>query len=101
MIDRQSPCVKFKFSLNGKDNEMAAGLNHLLIAVPRPSGETVETPSERQPAAKFHFVRLAVIMKQLGTTSPQQAASGGQLRLSKGFYKYYLTGLKAMHPKLA
>ena len=42
--DRQSPRVEFKFSLNGKDNEMAAGLNHLLIAVPRPGGGAVETP---------------------------------------------------------
>ena len=85
MNDQQSPRVEFKFSLNGKDSKMAAGLNHLLVAVPRPSGETVETPSEMQPAAKFHFARLAVIMKRLGTTSPQQVDSGGQLRLSKGF----------------
>ena len=42
--DRQSPQVEFKFSLNGKDNEMAAGLNHLLVAVPRPGGGAVETP---------------------------------------------------------
>ena len=39
--DRQSPRVEFKFSLNGKDNEMAAGLNHLLLAVPRPGGGAV------------------------------------------------------------
>jgi hypothetical protein len=42
--DRQSPRVEFKFSINGKDNEMAAGLNHLLLAVPRPGGGAVETP---------------------------------------------------------
>ena len=41
--DRQSPRVEFKFSINGKDNEMAAGLNHLLVAVPRPGGGAVET----------------------------------------------------------
>ncbi|MBF9236509.1 glycogen debranching protein [Hymenobacter sp. BT683] len=40
----QSPRVEFKFSLNGKDNEMAPGLNHLLVAVPRPGGAALETP---------------------------------------------------------
>ncbi len=39
-----SPRVEFKFSLNGKDNEMAPGLNHLLLAVPRPGGAAIETP---------------------------------------------------------
>ena len=43
--DRLSPRVEFKFSINGKDNEMAPGLNHLLLAVPRPSGAAIETPS--------------------------------------------------------
>ena len=42
--DQQSPRVEFKFSLNGKDNEMAPGLNHLLLAVPRPGGGPIETP---------------------------------------------------------
>ena len=42
--DRLSPRVEFKFSLNGKDNEMAPGLNHLLLAVPRPGGGAIETP---------------------------------------------------------
>lgn len=42
--DQQSPRVEFKFSLNGKDNEMAPGLNHLLMAVPRPGGGAIETP---------------------------------------------------------
>jgi hypothetical protein len=42
--DQQSPRVEFKFSLNGKDNEMAPGLNHLLLAVPRPGGGAIETP---------------------------------------------------------
>ncbi|MDB5233200.1 MAG: glycogen debranching protein, partial [Hymenobacter sp.] len=39
-----SPRVEFKFSLNGKDNEMAPGLNHLLVAVPRAGGGPIETP---------------------------------------------------------
>ena len=42
--DQLSPRVEFKFSLNGKDNEMAPGLNHLLLAVPRPGGGPIETP---------------------------------------------------------
>lgn len=42
--DQQSPKVEFKFSINGKDNEMAPGLNHLLVAVPRPGGGGIETP---------------------------------------------------------
>ena len=42
--DFQSPRVEFKFSLNGKDNEMAAGLNHLMVALPRPGGAALETP---------------------------------------------------------
>ncbi|GAB3868844.1 hypothetical protein GCM10028824_14810 [Hymenobacter segetis] len=42
--DRQNPRVEFKFSINGKDNEMAPGLNHLLVAVPRPGGGAIETP---------------------------------------------------------
>jgi hypothetical protein len=42
--DRLSPRVEFKFSLNGKDNEMAPGLNHLLVAVPRADGSAIETP---------------------------------------------------------
>ena len=42
--DRLSPRVEFKFSLNGKDNEMAPGLNHVLLAVPRPGGAAIETP---------------------------------------------------------
>jgi hypothetical protein len=42
--DQLSPRVEFKFSINGKDNEMAPGLNHLLLAVPRPGGGPIETP---------------------------------------------------------
>ncbi|MGY3089394.1 hypothetical protein ACVWYF_002442 [Hymenobacter sp. UYAg731] len=43
--NRQNPRIEFKFSLNGKDNEMAPGLNHLLVAVPRPGGGAIETPT--------------------------------------------------------
>ena len=39
-----SPRVEFKFSLNGKDNEMVPGLNHLLVALPRPGDAPIETP---------------------------------------------------------
>ena len=42
--DRLSPRIEFKFSLNGKDNEMAPGLNHVLLAVPRTGGGLIETP---------------------------------------------------------
>ena len=42
--DQLNPRVEFKFSLNGKDNEMAPGLNHVLLAVPRPGGAPIETP---------------------------------------------------------
>ncbi|GAA4031117.1 hypothetical protein GCM10022409_14190 [Hymenobacter glaciei] len=42
--DRLSPRVEFKFSINGKDNEMAPGLNHVLLAVARPGGAAIETP---------------------------------------------------------
>ncbi|MBF9222715.1 glycogen debranching protein [Hymenobacter sp. BT662] len=40
----QSPQVAFKFSINGKDNEMPAGQDHQLVAVPRPGGAPIETP---------------------------------------------------------
>jgi hypothetical protein len=41
----QSPQVSFKFSLNGKDNEMQPGQDHVFVALP-PAGEgkTLETP---------------------------------------------------------
>ncbi|WP_400193425.1 MGH1-like glycoside hydrolase domain-containing protein [Hymenobacter sp. B81] len=39
-----SPQVSFKFSLNGKDNEMAPGQDHLLLALPATAGGVVETP---------------------------------------------------------
>jgi len=40
----QSPEVIFKFSLNGKDNEMAPGQDHKLLALPPAGGTAVETP---------------------------------------------------------
>ncbi|GAA4363112.1 hypothetical protein GCM10023185_31590 [Hymenobacter saemangeumensis] len=40
----QSPEIIFKFSLNGKDNEMVPGQDHKLLALPQPGAETVETP---------------------------------------------------------
>ncbi|AYA38918.1 glycogen debranching protein [Hymenobacter oligotrophus] len=40
----QSPQVSFKFSLNGKDNEMQPGQDHVLVAVPRAGGAALETP---------------------------------------------------------
>ncbi|GAB2963014.1 hypothetical protein GCM10027048_34740 [Hymenobacter coalescens] len=40
----QSPQVSFKFSLNGKDNEMQPGQDHVFVAVPRPGGGQLETP---------------------------------------------------------
>jgi hypothetical protein len=42
--DLLSPRIEFKFSINGKDNEMAAGLNHVLVAMPRPGDGPIETP---------------------------------------------------------
>ena len=39
-----SPRVIFKFSLNGKDNEMPPGQDHVLTALPRPGGGPLETP---------------------------------------------------------
>jgi len=40
----QSPRVEFKFSLNGKDNELPTGQNHMLVALPPAGGEMLETP---------------------------------------------------------
>ena len=39
-----SPEITFKFSLNGKDNEMAPGQDHKFVAVPRAGGGALETP---------------------------------------------------------
>ncbi|RTQ45892.1 glycogen debranching protein [Hymenobacter gummosus] len=39
-----SPRVSFKFSLNGKDNEMPPGQDHIITALPRPGGAGLETP---------------------------------------------------------
>jgi hypothetical protein len=40
----QSPQVNFKFSLNGKDNEMAPGQDHVFLALPKADDATLETP---------------------------------------------------------
>ena len=40
----QSPQISFKFSINGKDNELAPGQDNLFLAVPRPGGGPLETP---------------------------------------------------------
>ena len=40
----QSPQIAFKFSINGKDNELAPGQDNLFLAVPRPGGGPLETP---------------------------------------------------------
>jgi len=39
-----SPLVAFKFSINGKDNELAPGQDNLFLAVPRLGGGPLETP---------------------------------------------------------
>jgi len=40
----QSPKVSFKFSFNGKDNEMPPGQDHVLLAVTSAAGPPLETP---------------------------------------------------------
>jgi hypothetical protein len=40
----QSPQISFKFSLNGKDNEMPIGQDHVFMAVPKADGTGLETP---------------------------------------------------------
>ncbi|WP_375435755.1 glycogen debranching protein [uncultured Hymenobacter sp.] len=40
----QSPQVIFKFSLNGEDNEMPPGQDHLFVVVPNADGALLETP---------------------------------------------------------
>jgi hypothetical protein len=40
----QSPQVSFKFSINGKDNEMPPGQDHLFLALPAAGGAALETP---------------------------------------------------------
>ncbi len=39
-----SPQVMFKFSINGKDNELPVGQDNLFLAVPRAGGGVLETP---------------------------------------------------------
>ncbi|MGI4734555.1 MAG: MGH1-like glycoside hydrolase domain-containing protein [Janthinobacterium lividum] len=40
----QNPQVAFKFSINGKDNELPSGQDNLFLAVARPDGAPLETP---------------------------------------------------------
>ncbi|TGD81658.1 MGH1-like glycoside hydrolase domain-containing protein [Hymenobacter wooponensis] len=40
----QSPQISFKFSLNGKDNEMPIGQDHVFMAVPKADATGLETP---------------------------------------------------------
>ncbi|GAB3634871.1 hypothetical protein GCM10027422_04610 [Hymenobacter arcticus] len=42
--ERQSPKILFKFSLNGKDNELAPGQDNAFLALPATPGAMVETP---------------------------------------------------------
>ena len=42
--ETQSPLISFKFSLNGKDNELAPGQNNTFLALPPAAGVTLETP---------------------------------------------------------
>ncbi|MGI4737081.1 MAG: hypothetical protein ACRYG7_18070, partial [Janthinobacterium lividum] len=40
----QNPLVAFKFSINGKDNELPSGQDNRFLAVARPGGGPLETP---------------------------------------------------------
>ncbi|WP_262383897.1 alpha-L-rhamnosidase-related protein [Hymenobacter lutimineralis] len=40
----QSPVVNFKFSINGKDNEMQPGQDHVFVAVPQEHDGMLQTP---------------------------------------------------------
>ncbi len=42
--ETQSPLITFKFSLNGKDNELAPGQDNIFLALPPAAGATLETP---------------------------------------------------------
>ena len=42
--DRQSPQITFKFSLNGKDNELPPGQDNTFLALPATPGTALETP---------------------------------------------------------
>ncbi|MGI4875043.1 MAG: MGH1-like glycoside hydrolase domain-containing protein [Janthinobacterium lividum] len=42
--ETQSPQVTFKFSINGKDNELPPGQDNLVLALPTAPGAVVETP---------------------------------------------------------
>ncbi|WP_245849722.1 alpha-L-rhamnosidase-related protein [Hymenobacter crusticola] len=39
-----SPKISFKFSLNGKDNEMPSGQDHVVVALPKAGATAVEPP---------------------------------------------------------
>ncbi|MVN75254.1 Bacterial alpha-L-rhamnosidase [Hymenobacter sp. HMF4947] len=42
--ETQSPLITFKFSLNGKDNELPPGQDNTFLALPPAAGATLETP---------------------------------------------------------
>ncbi|AMR26804.1 glycogen debranching protein [Hymenobacter psoromatis] len=42
--ETQSPLITFKFSLNGKDNELLPGQNNTFLALSSAAGTTLETP---------------------------------------------------------
>ena len=42
--ETQSPQISFKFSLNGKDNELPPGQDNLFLALPATPGAAIETP---------------------------------------------------------
>jgi hypothetical protein len=42
--ETQSPQITFKFSLNGKDNELPPGQDNVFLALPAAAGAAIETP---------------------------------------------------------
>jgi hypothetical protein len=42
--ETQSPQIAFKFSINGKDNELPPGQNNVFLALPAAAGAALETP---------------------------------------------------------
>jgi hypothetical protein len=42
--ETQSPQITFKFSLNGKDNELPPGQDNVFLALPATAGAAIETP---------------------------------------------------------
>jgi hypothetical protein len=65
--DRHSRGVEFKFSINGKDNELPVGVNHFLVLYPQEGGE-VESPlltfgqtyTDQQPVPAEDFLEQNV-----------------------------------------